>query len=147
MNKFYILLCAALLLWSCAGVFATDDKLYNTYSSSVSDNNITVFYTFSPEVMNIAVKNTGNAFINNLSISFVCTEIGKSNTLMYSLGNLKPYFNKAFTVPFAVGRCNTIVAEYYFTPSKDGEFIDNNNINGNFEHIPSNPIHGTLTIK
>lgn len=131
----------------CAGVFATDDKLYDMYSSSVSDSNLTFFYSFSDTEVDVAIKNTGNAFINNLSVSFYCSRSGKVDTRIYSLGNLKPYFNKTLKVPFKIGMCDTLSVGYVFIPSKDGGFIDDIRSTDTFNGTLSNSIEGYVTIK
>lgn len=149
MYKFIITVCLCMVcMHGCAGVFTSDDKLLETYSLSVSDNNMTIFYTPAPSNTNIAIKNTGNAFMNNLSVSFTCTENGNANTIIYSLGNLKPYFNKTLSVPFIISKCNLFTVGYTFTPYKDGGFIDNNRTtNNDFNFSSYSLIEGLITIK
>ncbi len=143
----YVCFVAALFLTGCAGLFATNDKLSDAYPLAASDGNMTVFYDPGPAVINMAVKNTGSAFMSNLSVAFTCVMPKKTDTRIYSLGNLKPYFNKKLTVPAVFADCVSFTAEYTFLPYADGGFINDGSIDNGFQRIPPNPVEGVIVFK
>ena len=146
MTKALFLLCFAIIfcLCGCSGIFATDRNLSEAYPSAVKDKNMTLYYNAGATIIDVAVKNTGSAFMNRLSVAFICTMPNGATTQIYSLGNLKPYFNKKLTVRASLADCSSFRAEYTFIPSADGDWTDNGK---GFRKVPVNSVEGVIAFK
>lgn len=132
---------------SCIGYFATTEKLSYEYSHTANDENLTLFYNYNNTFMNVAVKNTGTSFMRNLNISFNCISDSKTNSKLFSLGELKPYFNKTIKLIVDFNECAYFTAEYTFLPIKDGDFIDNRIKTTNFVKSPVYPVEKVIILK
>lgn len=135
---------ACLLISGCSGLFATDKKLSRDYLNEKSDRDLSVFFTPKKDNMTVALKNVGYSFMTNLSVLFECITPDETITEIYSIGNLKAYFNKSIVVPIDYYRCSKLTLSYTFIPMPDGgtgfsasrNFID-----------PINPVENTFKLK
>ncbi len=147
-NNLYIFsILFILIIDGCIGYFATTEKLSYEYSHTAKDENLTIFYNYNVTLMSVAVKNTSTSFMRNLNISFNCINDDKTNSKFFSLGELKPYFNKTITLVVNFNECAYFTAEYTFFPVKDGDFIDNRIKTTHFIEAPVYPIEKVIVLK
>lgn len=143
-NTLALLALLCLMITACSGLFATDKTLSREFRNEASDSDLAVFFTPRSDNMTVALKNVGYSFMTNLSVSFECITPEETITEIYTIGNLKAYFNKNLVVPINYYKCTKLTISYTFIPMPDGgmgfstsrNFID-----------PINPVENTFKLK
>lgn len=142
--KIFIVIVLSLLLAACSGLFATDKSLSEGFRRDVGDRELSVYFNPMKDNITVALKNVGYSFMTNLTVAFECAQDNQTVTEMYTIGNLKSYFNKKLNVPISYYQCNKLTMKYSFIPMPDGGMgmdVDRNFID------PVNPVENTFNLK
>lgn len=146
---FAALLCSVLLS-GCMDVamkYTPSDELEAQYKDRVRDEYLTIYYnvqdTQNGRVLMMAIKNTGNIFVQNLSFNYDFTG-GNTSTYTYkSVGNLKNRSSKVMSILLPKDCSEFVTINYMFTPVVEDAFL-NRDAQTSFPQVE--PIKGTLKI-
>ena len=116
-KKFVIITLIFLLITGCSGIFISSNNLSKDYRYKQNNQELNVFFTPNKNQLNIAIKNMSGIFMSNLTISITCDDNRDKTTSIYSLGNLKEFFNKTLTVPVNYDSCKSIILNYTYNPA------------------------------
>lgn len=133
MRKLKLLpLLAVLLLAGCIQAnffpkFEPTVDLKDRYDHSVKDEHITVYYSMKGNVLHMAVQNTGNIYMQGLTVNYdECCQQQHKGPGAYNyknLGNLKNRSYRNMDLMLPSKDVQTVRLKYSFTPVQEDSFM------------------------